>query len=58
VQLIGPCTADAGEIAEAYVMGTLNAAEAAAFEEHYVACADCATPLQRVAASSRPCAPG
>jgi anti-sigma-K factor RskA len=50
VQPTGPCPSDADKIAESYVMGTLSAADAATFEEHYVACADCAAMLQRVAA--------
>jgi anti-sigma factor RsiW len=40
---------DLEEIAEAYVMGTLNAADAEAFEEHYFVCANCATMIHRVA---------
>jgi anti-sigma-K factor RskA len=50
VQPTGPCATDADEIAESYVMGTLNAADSEAFEEHYVACTDCAAMLRRVAA--------
>jgi anti-sigma factor RsiW len=36
-------------MAEAYAMGTLNAADAGAFEDHYIACAACATALQEIA---------
>ena len=36
------CPQNIEEIAEAYVLGRLPDAEAAAFEEHYMACRDCA----------------
>jgi hypothetical protein len=39
------CPADPVETAEAYVMGTLHGADAAAFEEHSIACATCATAV-------------
>jgi anti-sigma factor RsiW len=43
------CPGDRAEIAEAYVMGTLRADEAMAFEDHYVACNSCATALEKTA---------
>jgi hypothetical protein len=42
------CPADPAEVAEAYCMGTLSPAEAAAFEEHYLACPACAGILKDV----------
>jgi len=40
------CPADAEKIAEAYSMGTLNMADAAAFEEHYFACLRCLAAVE------------
>lgn len=39
------CPADPEEIAEAYIMGTLTADDAAAFEDHYITCSKCAALL-------------
>jgi hypothetical protein len=36
-----PCPANPEEVAEAYVMETLDTADAASFEEHCLACARC-----------------
>jgi len=36
------CPPDPIETAEAYCMGTLNAADATRFEDHYIACKQCA----------------
>jgi hypothetical protein len=44
------CPADQDEIAEAYVMGTLRAEQAGAFEDHYVVCNSCGTVLEKTAA--------
>jgi DNA-binding FrmR family transcriptional regulator len=38
------------EIAEAYLMHRLSEDQVEAFEEHYFACAECVTVIQRVAA--------
>jgi hypothetical protein len=35
------CPADVDEVAEAYCMGTLGAVDAAAFDEHLLACDEC-----------------
>ena len=43
------CPADRDEIVEAYVMGTLCAEQAMAFEDHYVVCNSCATVLEKTA---------
>jgi hypothetical protein len=42
------CPADPEEVAEGYCMGTLSPGEAAAFEEHYLACPACAGILENV----------
>jgi anti-sigma-K factor RskA len=44
------CPTNREEIAERYVMGTLPEDERVAFEDHYLACADCAMVLQETAA--------
>jgi hypothetical protein len=36
-----PCPAKPEEVAEAYVMETLDAADAAAFDEHLLVCDEC-----------------
>jgi hypothetical protein len=41
------CPDNAEEVAEAYVMGTLTAEQAIAFEIHYVGCNRCALVLQK-----------
>jgi hypothetical protein len=43
------CPADREEVAEAYAMGTLDAAETAAFEDHYITCNSCALAVQEAA---------
>jgi hypothetical protein len=43
------CPANPEEVAEGYVMGTLTAEEAGAFEDHYVGCNRCAQVLQKAA---------
>jgi hypothetical protein len=35
------CPADPGEVAEAYVMDTLDEADAATFDEHLLVCDEC-----------------
>ncbi len=42
------CPNNPEEVAEAYVMGTLSAEQATAFENHYVGCNRCALVLQKV----------
>ena len=42
----GPCPADPVQVAELYVMDRLPAGQTAAFEDHYIGCAACATVLQ------------
>jgi anti-sigma factor RsiW len=37
------------EVAEAYILGALNEEQAAAFEDHFVACDTCATVLYKTA---------
>jgi hypothetical protein len=41
------CPANPEEVAEAYVMGTLQKERVIAFEDHYVTCSQCATVLQK-----------
>lgn len=41
------CPLDVVELAEAYLLNRLPAPEAAAFEEHYLACPRCAEILER-----------
>ena len=43
------CPANPEEIAEAYVMGTMTAEQATAFEDHYIGCDTCATVLYKTA---------
>ena len=43
------CPVDREGVAEAYVMGTLPQEQATSFEDHYVACARCATALEKTA---------
>ena len=43
------CPANPAEVAEAYVMGTLQKERMIAFEDHYVTCSQCATVLQKTA---------
>ena len=43
------CPANPEEVAEAYVMGTLQNKRVTAFEDHYVTCSQCATVLQKTA---------
>jgi hypothetical protein len=40
------CPPDPEETAEAYIGGTLTAADAAAFEQHYIACSRCAAVVE------------
>jgi hypothetical protein len=40
------CPTDPEEVAEAYIVGTLAAADVAAFEEHYIACSRCAAVVE------------
>jgi hypothetical protein len=50
VQSPRQCPADIEEVAEAYLMHRLAEDQVEAFEEHYFACAACATVIHRVAA--------
>jgi hypothetical protein len=43
------CPDNPEEVAEAYVMGTLSAEQATAFQNHYVGCNRCAVVLQETA---------
>jgi hypothetical protein len=43
------CPANPEETAEGYIMQTLTAEEAVAFEDHYVGCNRCAMVLQKAA---------
>ena len=49
IPISNQCPADAEDIAEAYVMSKLGAAETASYEEHYVGCDRCAKALQAAA---------
>ncbi len=40
------CPAQVSEVAEAYVMNTLDRAEAAAFEDHLMTCTRCAAAAE------------
>jgi hypothetical protein len=40
------CPTDPEEVAESYLMGALPPADAAAFEEHYIACSGCAAVVE------------
>jgi hypothetical protein len=40
------CPADAEQVAEAYIMGTLTGADAAVFEQHSIACSRCASVVE------------
>ena len=42
----GRCPADPEGVAERYCMGSLDKAEALAFEEHYLSCARCASIVE------------
>jgi anti-sigma factor RsiW len=41
------CPPDLEKVSEAYVMGTLPAEQAIAFEDHYAACESCTTILYK-----------
>jgi anti-sigma factor RsiW len=43
------CPDHAEDVAEAYILGTLNAGQAAVFEDHYLGCDACATVLYKAA---------
>ncbi len=43
------CPANPEEVAERYIMGTLSKEQETTFEDHYVACNQCATLLGRTA---------
>jgi hypothetical protein len=40
------CPADPEAMAESYVMGTLHGTNLAAFEDHYLTCAGCASAVE------------
>ena len=44
------CPGNSEEVAEAYLLHRLTEDQVEAFEEHYFACAECATVIRRVAA--------
>ena len=44
------CPGNSEEVAEAYLLHRLTEDQVEAFEEHYFACAECATVIKRVAA--------
>jgi hypothetical protein len=43
------CPANPEEVAEAYVIGTLQKEQVIVFEDHYVTCSQCATILHKTA---------
>ena len=47
--LDSPCPIQPLETAESYILGHLAPAEAAAFEEHYIACPSCAATVEETA---------
>jgi hypothetical protein len=49
VESPGTCPVNLQVVAEAYLMHRLPEDQVDAFEEHYFACADCATILQKAA---------